>query len=118
VGVALICDSYSIQAISRLFFAVFYKHKYLQTYRTHKIMIIINWFLGFIMPIVPFFIEGSYGLEKESRACVISTKVFAGSFYDGVTISLTPLNVVTVVYGIILYRVRQSTRRITNIALI
>jgi hypothetical protein len=79
-------------------------------------MIIISWFLSFIVPIVPFFIEGSYGLEKESRACVISTKVFAGAFYDGVTVSLTPLNVVTVVYGIILYRVHQSSRRIMAIA--
>ena len=114
-GVAVICYSYSIQAISRLFFVVFYKHRYLQTYRTHQIMIIINWLLGFILPIVPFFIDGSYGLEKESRGCVIKSEVFAGSFYVGITVSLTPLSVVTIVYGIILHRVRQSGRRVTAI---
>jgi len=114
-SVAAICYSYSIEVISRLFFAVFYKDKYLETCRTPKIMIIIDWFLSFLVPIVPFFIESSSGLEKESRGCVISTKVFSGSFYNGVTVSLTPLSVVTVVYGIILYRVHQSTRRITTV---
>jgi hypothetical protein len=115
-GVGVLCYSYSIQAISRLFFAVFYKHKQLQTYRTHWIMIILNWFLGFTVTIVPFFIKGSYGLEKESRGCVISSKVFAGAFYTGIIISLIPLNTVTIIYGIILHRVRQSANRVTPIA--
>jgi hypothetical protein len=115
-GVGVLCYSYSIQAISRLFFAVFYKHKQLQTYRTHWIMIIINWFFAFIVTIVPFFIENSYGLEKESRGCVISSKVFAGAFTAGVTVSLIPLNIVTIIYGIILHRVRQSGKRATTIA--
>jgi hypothetical protein len=76
-------------------------------------MIIMNWVLGFTVTIPPFFIKGSYGLEKESRGCVITSKVFAGAFYTGVTISLLPLNTVTTVYGIILHRVRQSGKRVT-----
>jgi hypothetical protein len=79
-------------------------------------MIIINWFFAFIVTIVPFFIEGSYGLEKESRGCVISSKVFAGAFTAGVTVSLIPLNIVTIVYGIILHRVRQSGKRAATTA--
>jgi hypothetical protein len=79
-------------------------------------MIVINWFSGFIVTIIPFFIKGSYGLEKESRGCVISSKVFAGAFYAGITVSLIPLNIVTIVYGIILHKVRQSAKRVTAIA--
>ncbi|CAF3997770.1 unnamed protein product [Adineta steineri] len=115
VSIALICNSFAIQAISRLFFAVFYKYRYLHNYRTHYIMIIIHWSISFLASSIPFFIESSYGLEKESRACVLTTKVFAGSMYAGVIVCLIPLNTVTIVYAIILYRVRQSTRRITMI---
>lgn len=39
---ATLCYSYSIQAISRLFFAIFYKHRFLLTWRTHWLLIIVN----------------------------------------------------------------------------
>ncbi|CAF3992991.1 unnamed protein product, partial [Rotaria sp. Silwood1] len=115
-GLAVIGYSYSIQAICRLFFAVFYKHKHLQTYRTHWIMIIIQWFIGLLVPVVPFFIKDSYELEKESRACRLTSHTPAGSLYGTITIYVAPLSAVVIVYGIIFYRVRQSTRRIWAIA--
>jgi hypothetical protein len=46
-----------IQAISRFFFPVFYKNKYLPTWNTHWILIILKWFISFLVSIEPFFIE-------------------------------------------------------------
>ncbi|CAF1444243.1 unnamed protein product [Rotaria sordida] len=69
-----------------------------------------------MLPIVPFSIDGSYGLEEESRSCVLRTEIFAGTLYACVTVCLIPLNAVTIVYGIILYQVRQSTRRVMPFA--
>jgi hypothetical protein len=107
-----LCYSYSIQAISRLFFAVLYKHRYLLTWRTHWILIIINWTVSIIIPIRPLFDPNGFGLEVESRTCVVTPKVVSISMYVVPIVFLIPLNVVTIVYGLILYRVRQSTRRI------
>jgi hypothetical protein len=107
-----LCYSYSIQAISRLFFAVLYKHRYLLTWRTHWILIIINWTVSIIIPIRPLFYQNGFGLEVESRSCVITPKIVSISMYVVSIVFLIPLNVVTIVYGLILHRARQSTRRI------
>jgi hypothetical protein len=107
-----LCYSYSIQAISRLFFAVLYKHRYLLTWRTHWILIIINWTVSSIIPIRPLFYQNGFGLEVESRSCVITPKIVSISMYVVSIVFLIPLNVVTIVYGLILHRARQSTRRI------
>jgi len=112
---AVLCYSYSIQAISRLFFAVFYKHKYLLTWHTHWILIIVNWLVGIIISIEPFFYENGFELEIESRVCIVSPKITSVSMYVVVTIFLIPLNTVTIIYGVILYYVRQSTRRVVAI---
>jgi hypothetical protein len=110
-----LCYSYSIQAISRLFFAVLYKHRYLLTWRTHWILIIINWTLSIIIPIRPFFYPNGFRFEVESRSCVVTSKVVSISMYVVGIIFLIPLNVVTIVYGLILHRARQSTRRIAAV---
>ncbi|CAF4173598.1 unnamed protein product [Adineta steineri] len=112
-----LCYSYSIQAISRLFFAVLYKYKYLLTWRTHCILIAINWLVSVIIPIKPFFHHDGFGYEEESRSCVVTPKIVSISAYVVVLIFVIPLNIVTIVYGVILYRVRQSTRRIAVVKL-
>ncbi|CAF0733165.1 unnamed protein product [Rotaria sordida] len=112
---AALCYSYSIQATSRLFFAVFYKHKYLLTWRTHWIMIIVNWIISFIISIQPFFYQHGFELEIESRSCVVTPKIVSISMYTLVIIFIIPLIVVTIFGGIIVYYVRQSSRRIAAV---
>ncbi len=112
---AALCYSFSIQAISRLFFAVFYKHKYLLTWRTHWILIIVNWLVSIIISSEPFFFDNGFGLEIESRICVVTPKIVSISMYVVVTVFLIPLNIVTIIYGTILHRVRQSTRRVAAV---
>ncbi|CAF4346004.1 unnamed protein product [Rotaria sp. Silwood2] len=79
-------------------------------------MIIIQWLIGLLVPVVPFFIKDSYELEKESRACRLTSHTPAGSLYGTITIYVVPLSAVIIVYEIIFYRVRQSTRRVWAIA--
>ncbi|CAF0906395.1 unnamed protein product [Rotaria sp. Silwood1] len=107
------CYSYSIQALSRMFFAIFHKYKHLLHWRTHFIMIIFNWFIGFLVPTLPLiFIHGSFGLEIESRGCVLTSKSFSAAIFCAVVSFSVPLSLVIVVYGIIFYNVYQSTRRV------
>lgn len=113
---AILCYSYSIQAISRLFFAIFYKYRFLLTWRTHWFLIIANWIIGIAISIVPFFYENGFQLEIESRSCMVTTKIVSISMYVVITIFLIPLSIVTIIYGIILHHVHQSTRRVMAIA--
>jgi hypothetical protein len=111
---AAFCYSYSIQAISRLFFAVFYKHRYLLTFRTHWILIIINWLISIIISILPFFVQNGFEFEQESRSCVVTPSIPSVAFYTVITVFIIPLNTVTIVHGIIFRRVQQSGRRVTH----
>ncbi|CAF2865813.1 unnamed protein product [Rotaria sp. Silwood2] len=107
------CYSYSMQALSRMFFAIFHKYKHLLHWRIHFIMIIFNWFIGFLVPTLPLvFIHGSFGLEVESRGCVLTSKAFSAAIFCATASFSVPLSLVIVVYGIIFYNVRQSTRRV------
>jgi len=114
---AALCYSYSIQAVSRLFFAVFYKHKFLLTWRTHWILILINWVISIVIPIEPLLHQNGFELEIESRNCVVSPKIVSVSMYVVVIVFIIPLNIVTIIYGVIIHHVRQSTRRIATGAL-
>lgn len=104
--------SHSIHAVSRLFFVVFYKHKYLLTWHTHWILIIINWFLGILLPIEPFFIPGGYIYENESRLCTCTTKKVSTAMYGITTAFLIPFTIVTIIYTTLIYRAHRSTRRV------
>ncbi|CAF4108107.1 unnamed protein product [Rotaria sp. Silwood2] len=78
------CYSYSMQALSR-----------------------------FLVPTLPLvFIHGSFGLEVESRGCVLTSKAFSAAIFCATASFSVPLSLVIVVYGIIFYNVRQSTRRV------
>jgi hypothetical protein len=110
---AVVCYSISLQAISRLFYAVFYKYRYLLTWRTHWILIILNWFISIMVSIEPFFINDGFALVTEIRICTVSPKVFKASMYAIVIIYIISLHIVEIAYSVILYHVRQSTRRVT-----
>lgn len=107
------CYSYSMQAISHMFFAVFYKYTTLLSWRTHFIMIACNWSIGFFVSTIPLiFIHESFGLEIELRGCVLTSKAFVAAIFCAGASFITPLSIVTMVYGIIFYSVRQSTRQV------
>ena len=112
VGIAAICYSKSMHAISRFFFAILYKHRYLLTMRTHQILIILTWIISLVICIPPFFVENGYGLEIESRSCVISSKMFILALYITFVSCLIPFQIIIYIYLYILCYVYRSTRRI------
>jgi hypothetical protein len=101
VGVASICHSKSMHAISRLFFAVLYKRRYLLT-----------WIISFAVCIPPFFIEGGYALEIESRSCVVTSKMYLLALYMSIVSCIIPCNIIVSVYLQIAFYVHRSTRRV------
>ncbi|UJR08424.1 hypothetical protein I4U23_012694 [Adineta vaga] len=113
VSCTLLLYSHSVHAINRLFAVVFYKHKYLLTYRSHQLMIVINWLLGLILPIGVYFIDDNgYIYEQESRLCTCSTKKSLSALYGIITAFVIPFHIVVVIYSKIICLSRQSARRI------
>jgi len=108
----IVSGSYALQSISRLFFAVLYKYKYLLTWRIHWFMIIANYLMAIVGPIVPVFVGDGYEFEVDSRLCMATTKVFYSSMLAVTIAYLIPLSIVTIIYGIIFHRARQSARRV------
>lgn len=109
---AVICYSYAIQALSRLFFTVLYRYRYLLSWRFHWLMIAIRWCVCLSILIIPFFVDHGYGLEVQSRLCIPSSQLLFTAVYSVFTAFVIPLNVVGWAYSIIIYHVRQSTRRV------
>ena len=114
IGIAAASHSKSMHAISHLFFAVLYKHKYLLTWRVNRILILLTWLISLIICLPPFFIDGGYALEEESRSCVISSKIPALALYISVVSVLTPFHIIIIVYLLIVLHVHRSTRRVWN----
>ncbi|CAF1313553.1 unnamed protein product [Adineta ricciae] len=113
VACTALCYSYLIQTISRLFFCVFFKCKKLQTWFVHWIMILINWILAFVIPLVPIIYDG-YIFEDESRLCIPTTKNIPSALYVMCLAYILPTCALAVIYGIILRHIRQSSRRIVS----
>ncbi|CAF3423718.1 unnamed protein product [Rotaria socialis] len=107
-----ICYAYLIQVISRLLFTVLSKYKYLVTYRVHWSFIALNWIIGILFSIEPFFFDGGFGFEKESRLCILTSKTISTFIYGIVIEFMVPLSISFVIYGIIFQGVHKSPRRI------
>lgn len=113
IACSLICSSIAIQAISRFFYAVLYRYKFLHTWKTHWYLIIISWLTSILTQALNFtFPDGFFVFEKESRWCIGTTQKPAASLYCATMALLVPVNVMLVVYSIIFHRIRQSTRRV------
>lgn len=112
VSIACICHSKSVHAISRFFFSILYKYRFLLTKRIHQVLIVLTWLISLIVCIPPFFVENGYGLEIESRSCVISSQKSFIALYITFVSCLIPFNIVIFIYLYILFNVYRSTRRV------
>lgn len=113
----LLLYSHVTHAVSRLFFVVFYKYRSLLNWRTHWIMIIINWHLGILLPLVLLFFDDAYVYEPESRLCTCTTKKFSTSMYGIITAFIIPFNTVVIIYVNLICRSYRSTRRVHDITM-
>ncbi|CAF1255138.1 unnamed protein product [Adineta ricciae] len=76
-------------------------------------MILINWILAFLIPLVPIIYDG-YIFEIESRLCIPTTKNFPSALYVICVPYTLPTCTLAVIYGIILRHIRRSSRRIVS----
>ncbi|CAF0855870.1 unnamed protein product [Adineta ricciae] len=98
--------SYLIQAISRYFITILYKYRFLATFRTNIILILLIWVYSFILPALVFISPSAYQHESESRMCVLTTKLFYTSFLVVTLVFIVPISIIITLYFVIL---RQST---------
>ena len=108
---SLVTYSYLIQAVSRLFFIVFYNLKYLQTYRIHYILIILNWSIGLIIPCILHLINNNVArLVANFRFCGAAPEFFIPSLYIAIAIFCIPFGLVVIIYTHIFLHIYQSKR--------
>ena len=94
--------SYLVQAISRWFITIHYRHRNLLRFRTNVFIIATSWIVSFIVAICLLFSPQAYQFESESRLCVLSSKSFVTSFIPGIIIYFIPASTIILLYGIIL----------------
>ncbi|CAF1670090.1 unnamed protein product, partial [Didymodactylos carnosus] len=80
VSGSLLYYSYSAQSISRLFYVVFYKQKFLLTYRVHYGLIAIQWILGFLLPL-SILTTGRVQYQLETSQCFIKIRNVSQTLY-------------------------------------
>lgn len=112
VACAGVCYSYLVQALSRLFFTLLLKYKYLKTYTVHWCMVIFNWIIAFLVPLPSLLTENGIIYQNEARLCLMSTELFWISMYSMVAFFALPLNLSCMVYQMIWHHAKRSTQRI------
>ena len=80
VSGSLLYYSYCVQAVSRLFFVVFYKHTVLLTYHIHFVLIAIQWTLGLMLP-VSMLTSDHIQYQTETSQCFITIKNVSQTLY-------------------------------------
>lgn len=114
--IATVCYSFALQSLSRLFFTVYYQYRCLLTWRLHRVMIVLNWLIGFSIPLFALLHQGSLDFERQSRVCVLKTNAFSVAIFSMVMIMFIPVSVTTMAYRKLFYYSRQSTDRILRTA--
>ncbi|MCC7515671.1 MAG: G-protein coupled receptor [Bacteroidia bacterium] len=102
--------SYFLQAMSRIFVIVFYKYKYLNTYRIYWPMIVFSWIIPLFLAMVPLFFDGSYAFEKESRLCTINSRKIWSTAYILFSEFGIPFTTSIIIYLIIMFRTSSARR--------
>ena len=80
VSGSLLYYSYCIQAISRLFFVVFYKHSFLLTYHIHFVLIAIQWTLGLMLPL-SMLTSSHKQYQTDTSQCFITIRNVSQTLY-------------------------------------
>ncbi|CAF1502747.1 unnamed protein product, partial [Rotaria sordida] len=106
-GATILSYSSMIQAISRFFIIILYKHRILLTFRIHWLMIIISWIISSIIASSLLISSVAYQYEDESRVCTLTRKNFLISFLSSIIIFIFPMITITILYGIIIWHIKQ-----------
>lgn len=102
--------SHFIQAVSRYFTVVRYKHRFLLTYRTNSILIIFSWLFSLSISTGMFISPISYQYEPESRFCLLTTKIFVTSYTLAMIGFSIPGSIMVCLYSAILKHITHPNR--------
>ena len=103
--------SYMVQAITQFFITTLHQHRSLQSFRFTWLMIVTSWLVSVIIAAGIFISPPTYQYEFESHLCTLSTKNTLASSVVIVLIFFVSVSTVMILYGIILYRTIQHSRR-------
>lgn len=104
VSTTLLSSSFLLQALSRLFHAVFHTHhRYLLTWNAHYLLITLQWFVGFLTPMT-ILIKHQEVIYRRSIFCTIDLNNTLHLSYLYSTEYLLPLIAILLIYITIVYR--------------
>ncbi len=106
----VVAHSCIVQAVSRFFITILCKHKYLLTYRTHWILIIISWVINGIIAASMFISPLAYQYDPESHFCTLTAHNFPTSIIVGILFVAVTISIMVILYGIIFHHTLYHTR--------
>ncbi|UJR19737.1 hypothetical protein I4U23_022871 [Adineta vaga] len=113
VSIGGMMHSYTTQAISRFFFSILStKYRWLTTFRTHYIMILIQWLMVLIITLPVLILDTAR--YYPGILCLIIGGYEAVDAYFQIINLLVPFLVVVLIYICIMIRVRKIKRNITT----
>ncbi|CAF2808556.1 unnamed protein product [Rotaria sp. Silwood2] len=108
--ISAITYSFLIQAISRLFIVIFStKYKCLITFKTHHILIVIQWFTVIIVPLPALITKDIY--YRPNKLCWVPMKNILHAFYGYIAYYTIPALSVFMFYIFIYYKVKQAKNK-------
>ncbi|CAF1440383.1 unnamed protein product [Adineta ricciae] len=107
VSLNLVIYSYVIQAISRLFWTVLYKYRYLLTMKCHIRLLILKTLISTLLPLST--LTTDHVIFRPLKLCVVPMKYTIHVFYLLSVGFLIPLLIITILYAIIYRHVIRST---------
>ncbi len=107
VFLSMIYYSFVIQALSRLFFIVFHRHRHLLEYKFHIILIISQILISFLISLSILVTEDV--VFRPSLICWVPTTKIIHIIYLSISTYLAPFFIIIIVYGIIYCRVIRSS---------
>lgn len=108
---------YLSQAIFRYFSTMHYRRKILLTYRVNIPIILLGWMFSLIITAGVLASPYSYQYESESRMCFLTTKHFFTSALVGISVLLTPITTIIILYGLILRKITHDQHQFQSNAI-
>ena len=106
----VVAHSCIVQAIFRFNVTVLSKHKYLLTFRTNWMIIVVSWVINGIIAVGMFISPFAYQYEPESHFCLLTTHHFRTSLTASVLFVGITVFILVILYGIVLHHTMYHTR--------
>ena len=112
-SISAVTYSYFLQAISRAFICLLsHKYRWLTTFRTHYILILIQWVTVTIVPLTTIVTKDIY--YRPASICWVPMKHFIHVLYTFLACYIIPTILIGLIYVLIYYRVKKATNRAGN----